>query len=823
MKQLSYIFFLILLFPAQVGAQCTNWEEIDFDSFEYSTTCPYILPGTTYQTSPQMSPGFGPNYSGNYHVYLNFVNGYVGPAFSRPYTVCIGQTYRISFYHRDAWGGQNNTTFNVYDGNGVLLNSSVVPWTGTTWNFYQTPEILATTTTLRLEIVNNSAALGNNDMVVDDMRLQVCSMDEQVSYTMCTQNGTMDLYTLFSANMPTGGTWSGPSTLANGDLGTFDPQVNASGLYTYTVPPQAPCATPVGTVLISSIPNVDLGPDQMLCQGQSAILDAGPGYDFYSWSTGASTQSINVTASGTYSVSVGAMGSNLVINGDFESGNTGFSTDYVVGTGGAWGPLSNEGTYLITTSPSLAHSNFMPCSDITSGAGNMLVVNGSGTPNSNVWCQTIAVDPFTDYVFSAWITNALNDPNVANLQFFVNGVQIGSVFSTATTGCNWAQFNDMWSSNGNTTANICIVNQNTTVGGNDFAIDDIFFAPICALSDTVVIAYDPISVDAGADLNFCATDPELIVATTNDPNANISWNSGQSTLSFEPTSSGVYTITATSQNGCIAQDDVSVTVVPVDWTIDNVSSLPADCGINNGQVSVTTSGPFPGTPNYQWSGPGAGSTNTFNGTTWNNLGPGWYYLSVESSGCYQYDSVEVTQNAAPLASGNVSPVYGVAPLNVNFENFSQNASSYQWSFGNDSTLFTSTLDPISLTYNSAGVYTVMLIANEGACADTIYFTVTVVDPPLEIPFSYSVPNVFTPNSDGENDLFYITMENASDLEIVVVNRWGNTVAVGNDTGFFWDGNSNGQPAAEGDYFFRYTITPIDGEVVQGQGFVHLIR
>src|SRR5690606_39256774 len=115
----------------------------------------------------------------------------------------------------------------------------------------------------------------------------------------------------------------------------------------------------------------------------------------------------------------------------------------------------------------------------------------------------IAVNPNTDYLFSAWITNALNDPNVAVLQFSINGAQLGNPFSTTPNGCDWLEFNEPWNSGITTSAEICIVNQNTTEGGNDFALDDISFNEICAVTDTIEVLIDPTQVDAGADLTFC--------------------------------------------------------------------------------------------------------------------------------------------------------------------------------------------------------------------------------------------------------------------------------------------------------------------------------
>src|ERR1041384_4367938 len=74
-----------------------------------------------------------------------------------------------------------------------------------------------------------------------------------------------------------------------------------------------------------------LGTDTSYCQGQTInqTLSAPPNQNSYAWSTGAATQSITATATGVYSCTVTLLGSNLVTNGDFASGNTGFSSGYM--------------------------------------------------------------------------------------------------------------------------------------------------------------------------------------------------------------------------------------------------------------------------------------------------------------------------------------------------------------------------------------------------------------------------------------------------------------------------------------------------------------
>jgi gliding motility-associated-like protein len=590
MRLKKSIVIVFLLAVSNVNSQCNSWIQQDFDSFEYTTVCPYIIPGTTYQNSPQ-GTGFGPSYTGTRHIYLNFQNGYLGPAFDRPYTVCIGQTYRISFYHRDAWGGQNNTTFNIYDANNVLVSSAIVPWTGSAWNNFVSPALTATTSTLRLEIVNNSSTIGNNDMVVDDMQIEMCGISETVSYTFCGTANSIDLFSLFSSNMPVNGTWSGPTTLSNGNSGTFNPLNNAPGVYEYQLPNSGFCNQPPSQVTVDVAGVIDLGADTTICAGSSITLTADPGFDAYLWSNGATTQSISVNQAGVYSVEGSFQSGNVITNGDFSAGNTGFNTDYTLGTGGPWGLLSNPNTYAISTSPSNVHNNFQPCGDHTTGTGNMMIVNGASTPNSNVWCQTVNVSPNTDYSFSCWISNALFDPNVAILQFYVNGGPIGNTFSTAVAGCTWNQYADTWNSGGLTSANICIINQNTSGGGNDFVIDDIVFSTLCTSSDSITVSVEVTTQSISSVDPFCfnGTDGEIHVdnamAIDYSNDGGITW---QSDSFFVNQSIGAYSVCSRTQLGCVLCQNVVINN-PAQMTI-NVSNDEIICENGTAVMSAWTNG-----------------------------------------------------------------------------------------------------------------------------------------------------------------------------------------------------------------------------------------
>ena len=314
-----------------------------------------------------------------------------------------------------------------------------------------------------------------------------------------------------------------------------------------------------------SEPVIDLGSDTILCSGQSVQLTVPAGYDTYTWSTGSTGTSITAASSGMYVVEATLVfgNQNLVVNGDFESGNSGFSSSYnpvnFVSPTALWDP----GYYAIGNSPNDYHSNFYTCTDHSSGSGKMYIANGSSSPNTTIWSQTISVQANTNYNFTAWVASVENTSVPAVLQFFVNGSQIGDVFSPSSTGCSWDQFYNLWNSGSNTSAVISIVNQNTEASGNDFALDDISFIPYCTNRDTVNITVESITVNAGSDVSICADSNASLQAVANVPGSTFLWSNGQSGTTITPGSSGIYSVSATTPNGCSDSDEVELTINPL--------------------------------------------------------------------------------------------------------------------------------------------------------------------------------------------------------------------------------------------------------------------
>lgn len=243
----------------------------------------------------------------------------------------------------------------------------------------------------------------------------------------------------------------------------------------------------------STMAQVNAGADVTYDFGTSGQLNA-TGATYYSWSptTGLSNPNIaNPTVSGgaegsvtTYTVTgLTASGASLITNGDFESGNSGFTSTYtyVATTGGT--ALWDQGKYAVGTSASNYHNNFSNCGDHTSGSGKMMILNGAPTPNQVIWSQNITVEPNTYYAFSVYLMS-VNRSNPATLQFSIDGSNLGSSFRAGAT-CSWLQFYVVWNSGSKTNISISVVNQNTIEDGNDFAIDDVSFVKMVTTTDAV--------------------------------------------------------------------------------------------------------------------------------------------------------------------------------------------------------------------------------------------------------------------------------------------------------------------------------------------------
>lgn len=244
-----------------------------------------------------------------------------------------------------------------------------------------------------------------------------------------------------------------------------------------------------------------------ICRGENIQLQATPDFATYRWlpTSGLSNPSIpNPEAfpavTTTYIVeALPANGENLIINGDFSAGNSGFTSEYIYSPGAN----PTQGVYgVFNNANALSPMYFEHCRDHTGQNGLMMVADGSPVANLEVWCQTINIEPAKNYAFSTWLTSILQ-PNPAALRFSINGEQIGNTFIASTQNCQWRQFYEVWNSGEAMEAEICVINQNTNPNGNDFALDDFaFFEVGTPVYDTFTVVVNEVPVTR-IDTVFC--------------------------------------------------------------------------------------------------------------------------------------------------------------------------------------------------------------------------------------------------------------------------------------------------------------------------------
>lgn len=443
------------------------------------------------------------------------------------------------------------------------------------------------------------------------------------------------------------------------------------------------------------------------------------------------------SASQLYTLTIQALTpNNFVVNGDFSAGNTGFTSAYGPGTGGTWGLLSNPNTYAVTTNPSVVHTNFGNFGDHTTGTGQMMVCNGSSIANTSVWCQTITVIPNSFYDFSAWATSV--DPgSPAILQFNIDGVLLGSAFNLSATSGAWQQFHATWYSGTSTSITICIVNQNTASGGNDFAIDDIQFRQFCTTSKSCYVRVPNLTTSVVKTLGLGCLKDTVNFTTTNlgeTPEQYI-WDFGDGTgdtvqnPSHVYLNQGNYSITLIVKKlGCT--DTVKTTVNTFHPFAPGFTTDKDTVCTGTAITCTTTAIGANNTYNYDF---GDGSFSTANSPSHTYATPGTYTIIqyvTDNIPCVDSFKKTVVILPGPTGAATIDTTLICEGGAVNVDgNASIGYSLLTWDFGDGIKVYNTS--QVKHAYDTSGVFTLTLTADYAVCPSVnTTLTVTVLPTPL---------------------------------------------------------------------------------------------
>ena len=272
---------------------------------------------------------------------------------------------------------------------------------------------------------------------------------------------------------------------------------------------------------------------------------------------------------------------------------------------------------------------------------------------------------------------------------------------------------------------------------------------------------------------------------------------------------GEYQLQVTDANNC--ETSVFYTIESPIFPSPTVNTQTAFCDNDNGSIQII-------------SGIASDDQILLNGETiaqedLTALFPGDYQLSIISSSCTIFDSLITITNQIPFeVTGDTTIIITEGdrlPLVIPFS-----TEGFELSWSPNATLSCNDCpNPIASPTEDI-IYTLELFDPITNCLSTLSIQV-IVEPPVEI----YIPNAFSPNDDGFNDLFTIF---PSDPRVVinnfqVYNRWGGLVYESESNDATWDGKANGEPLGSGIFVYFVQIQLPNGEQIIRKGDIALIR
>ncbi len=589
-------------------------------------------------------------------------------------------------------------------------------------------------------------------------------------------------------------------------------------------------------VTIAPKPEVWLGNDSILCEGDTLILCTDPGYESYAWQDGSGENCFIATNSGIYWVELtnefGCSATDSIQltflgSSDFSLGNdTVICFEQTLTLDAGWGYDSY-----------LWHDG---------STGQTLVIEQSGnywvevSSKCGIGSDTISVD-FSDYfevslgndTSFCYGHNTILDPGSGFVSYFWQDGSNLQTYTAASSGIYWVIVSDSVGCTATDSVYIDVYSLFDISLGDDtiaFCKGDYIFlhgpegyenylwqdgsafpsiladeeglfwlevadANECSARDSIYVMEAVIPADLlGPDRHICPD--EMITIAALPGFSTYYWQDGSSNPTFTTELPGKYWVVVQDENGCTGADTISINPFKIpDFGLEPSEPIcPGDS-----LLLAVDEGHF----NYIWQND---STNSH--SLWVNQ-EGLYHIQVETICGIFNDSIEVFLHYGNLDLGNDTVMrFGEQLMLYPGQEYTQ----HYWSTGSyDSTI----------VVNEAGIY--WLEAFDGVCFVTdsirIDFFADIV-----------IPNVFTPNNDGYNDSFYastIYPDGVLEFKMTIFNRWGRVVHTLENIDETWDGTINGTLAADSVYFWvcEYAIFDLTGKVSfrKRQGSLTLIR
>jgi gliding motility-associated-like protein len=274
------------------------------------------------------------------------------------------------------------------------------------------------------------------------------------------------------------------------------------------------------------------------------------------------------------------------------------------------------------------------------------------------------------------------------------------------------------------------------------------------------------------------------------------------------TSAGSYDDTTIAANGC---DSIIITTLSIDSVFDASIDFVTGLCQNNAPLTLTVT-----TTGGTWSGTGIDSTTgVFDPSV---AGGGTHEIVyIIDSNCGSSDTVDIEVYVLPSLSFTTTDEScegendGAIDLTV-----VGGASPYAYSWD----------DPVSSTTDTLmalppGTYTVV-VTDSNSCSITDSIEILQSTEPCFAPYLY-IPNVFSPNDDGVNDILYVQGQGIAEFNFALYDRWGELMFETSDQTIGWDGMFEGKRLNEAVFFYYVNALTIDDKTIKKKGNITLLR
>lgn len=195
------------------------------------------------------------------------------------------------------------------------------------------------------------------------------------------------------------------------------------------------------------------------------------------------------------------------------------------------------------------------------------------------------------------------------------------------------------------------------------------------------------------------------------------------------------------------------------------------------------------------------------------------YFSINNFVCTITDSLSVIVHPLPIAEASIDKPLINSGEQIQLSVNQDQSFSYNWSPAaglSSSVIYNPSANPQVST-----LYTV-IVTNENQCRNQDTVSVTVIESDCSVSSLY-IPNAFSPNGDGVNDVFKVRINGLKNMLLEIYNRWGLKVFETTNINEGWNGTYKDQPAPLDTYGYYFTGECVQGEKISSKGNVTILK